>query len=68
MVYFHFGLNDASSRALAVCRVPGRRPAMRQASALKPIALVIEDDLLQRQLVVALLEESEMGVIEATPP
>jgi CheY-like chemotaxis protein len=33
-------------------------------SALKPIALVVEDDVLQRELAVVLLEESEMGVIE----
>jgi CheY-like chemotaxis protein len=30
----------------------------------KPIALVVEDDLLQRELAVVLLEESEMGVVE----
>ena len=37
---------------------------MGQASPFKPIALVVEDDVLQRELVVALLEESEMGVIQ----
>src|SRR5712691_4492505 len=37
---------------------------MGQASPFKPIALVVEDDLLQRELVVALLEESEMGVVQ----
>ncbi|HZL31304.1 MAG TPA: response regulator [Pseudolabrys sp.] len=30
----------------------------------KPIALVVEDDVLQREIVVMLLEESEMGVIQ----
>jgi two-component system cell cycle response regulator CpdR len=37
---------------------------MGQANPFKPIALVVEDDVLQRELVVCLLEESEMGVIE----
>jgi two-component system cell cycle response regulator CpdR len=37
---------------------------MGQASPFKPIALVVEDDELQRQLVVTLLEESDMGVIQ----
>jgi DNA-binding NtrC family response regulator len=38
---------------------------MGQASPFKPIALVVEDDVLQRELaVVVLLEECEMGVIE----
>jgi len=37
---------------------------MGQASPLKPIALVVEDDVLQRELAVVLLEECEMGVIE----
>jgi DNA-binding NtrC family response regulator len=32
--------------------------------ALKPIALVVEDDEIQRQLVSVLLEESEMHVIQ----
>jgi CheY-like chemotaxis protein len=34
-----------------------------QATPFKPIALVVEDDPLQRELVVAVLEGSEMGVI-----
>jgi two-component system cell cycle response regulator CpdR len=37
---------------------------MGQASPFKPIALVVEDDVWQRQLAVVLLEECEMGVIE----
>jgi two-component system, cell cycle response regulator CpdR len=37
---------------------------MGQASPLKPIALVVEDDVLQRELVGVLLEESEMEVIQ----
>ena len=37
---------------------------MGQASPFKPIALVVEDDVLQRELAVVLLEECEMGVIE----
>ena len=37
---------------------------MGQATPFKPIALVVEDDKLQRNLVVVLLEESEMGVIQ----
>jgi two-component system cell cycle response regulator CpdR len=37
---------------------------MGQASSFKPIALVVEDDVLQRELVVVLLEESEMDVIQ----
>jgi len=37
---------------------------MGQTSPFKPIALVIEDDVLQRELVAVLLEECEMGVIE----
>ena len=37
---------------------------MGQTDALKPIALVVEDDVQQRELVVTLLEESDMGVIQ----
>src|ERR1700719_3028544 len=37
---------------------------MGHASPFKPIALVVEDDVLQRELAVVLLEECEMGVIE----
>ncbi len=37
---------------------------MGQASPFKPIALVVEDDELQREMVAMLLEESEMGVIQ----
>lgn len=37
---------------------------MGQASPFTPIALVVEDDALQRELMVVLLKESEMGVIE----
>jgi DNA-binding NtrC family response regulator len=37
---------------------------MGQAKPFKPIALVVEDDLLQRELAVVLLEESEMEVIQ----
>lgn len=37
---------------------------MGQATPFKPIALVVEDDELQRELVATLLEESEMGVIQ----
>jgi DNA-binding NtrC family response regulator len=35
---------------------------MGQKSPYKPIALVVEDDVWQREWVVALLEESEMGI------
>jgi CheY-like chemotaxis protein len=38
--------------------------SMAQASPFKPIALVVEDDELQREMVAVLLEESEMGVIQ----
>jgi two-component system cell cycle response regulator CpdR len=37
---------------------------MAQASPFKPIALVVEDDAMQRELAVVLLEESGMGVIQ----
>lgn len=37
---------------------------MGQAPAFKPIALIVEDDETQRDMVAMLLEESEMGVIE----
>jgi two-component system, cell cycle response regulator CpdR len=37
---------------------------MGQAAPFKPIALVVEDDFLQRDLVATLLEESDMGVIQ----
>jgi two-component system cell cycle response regulator CpdR len=37
---------------------------MGQATPLKPIALVVEDDILQRELMVVLLEESEMSVTQ----
>ena len=37
---------------------------MGQVRPFKPIALVVEDDMLQREEVAALLEESEMGVVQ----
>ena len=37
---------------------------MGQAKPFKPIALVVEDDELQRELVAMLLEECDMGVIQ----
>jgi DNA-binding NtrC family response regulator len=37
---------------------------MGQASPFKPIALIVEDDIWQREEVAALLEESEMGVVQ----
>ena len=37
---------------------------MRQATPFKPIALVVEDDEMQRELVALLLEECDMGVIQ----
>ena len=37
---------------------------MGQAQHDKPIALVVEDDALQRETIVTLLEESEMDVIQ----
>jgi len=37
---------------------------MEQQTPFKPITLVVEDDPMQREIVVMLLEESEMGVIQ----
>jgi two-component system, cell cycle response regulator CpdR len=37
---------------------------MGQTTPFKPIALVVEDDALQREYAVVLLEECEMGVIQ----
>src|SRR5256885_16985456 len=37
---------------------------MGQASPFKPIALVVEDDIMQRGMVVTLLKESGMAVIQ----
>jgi CheY-like chemotaxis protein len=37
---------------------------MGQSSPFKPIALVVEDDEMQREMVAMLLEENEMGVIQ----
>jgi two-component system cell cycle response regulator CpdR len=37
---------------------------MGQTTPFKPIALVVEDDEMQRELVTMLLEECEMGVIQ----
>ena len=37
---------------------------MGQARPFKPIALIVEDDEMQREMVATLLEESEMGVIQ----
>ena len=37
---------------------------MGQVRPFKPIALVVEDDMLQREEVAALLEESEMRVVQ----
>jgi hypothetical protein len=36
---------------------------MGQASTFKPIAVVVEHDIFEREEVATLLEESEMGVI-----
>ena len=37
---------------------------MGRGGPFKPIAVVVEDDILQREDVAALLEESEMGVVQ----
>jgi two-component system, cell cycle response regulator CpdR len=37
---------------------------MGQAKPFKPIALVVEDDVLQRELMAVLLEESELSAIQ----
>jgi DNA-binding NtrC family response regulator len=37
---------------------------MGQASPFKPIALIVEDDVLQPEEIALLLEESEMGVVQ----
>ena len=37
---------------------------MGRAVPFKPIAVVVEDDMIQREDVAALLEESEMGVVQ----
>jgi DNA-binding NtrC family response regulator len=37
---------------------------MGQATPFKPIALIVEDDTLQRELAALVLEECEMGVIQ----
>jgi CheY-like chemotaxis protein len=37
---------------------------MGQANPFKPMALVVEDDVSERAMVTALLEESKMGVIQ----
>jgi two-component system cell cycle response regulator CpdR len=37
---------------------------MGQAKPFKPIALVVEDDVLQSELIVVLLEDSEVSVIQ----
>ena len=37
---------------------------MGQSTPLKPIALVVEDDVMQRDMVAMLLEESDMNVIQ----
>ena len=37
---------------------------MEQATPFKPIALVVKDDEIQRELVALLLEECDMGVIQ----
>jgi two-component system, cell cycle response regulator CpdR len=37
---------------------------MGQANSFKPMALVVEDDVLQREMVTLLLEESDIGVIQ----
>jgi two-component system cell cycle response regulator CpdR len=56
-------LNDVSARAFVLCWI-ATEPIMGQSSPFKPIALVVEDDVLQRELVTTLLEESDMTVIE----
>ena len=37
---------------------------MAKTSPFVPVALVVEDDAMQRELVAMLLQESEMGVIQ----
>ena len=37
---------------------------MVQASPFRPIALVVEDDAMQRELAAMLLEDCEMGVVQ----
>jgi CheY-like chemotaxis protein len=37
---------------------------MERASPFKPIALVVEDDAMQRELAAILLEDCEMGVVQ----
>jgi two-component system, cell cycle response regulator CpdR len=37
---------------------------MGQAKPFKPIALVVEDDVLQRELMAVLLDESELSVVQ----
>jgi hypothetical protein len=58
VAYFYFGRNDASSRAWA------SDGGLYDGSS-DPIALVVEDAVLERELMVAVLEEeSTMGVIQ----
>ena len=37
---------------------------MAKTSPFVPVALVVEDDVMQREMVAMLLQESEMGVIQ----
>jgi hypothetical protein len=60
VAHFHFRPNHASTEALPSVGHP-TAATMGQATPFKPIALVVEDDEMQRELVATLLEESEMG-------
>ena len=41
---------------------------MAKTSPFVPVALVVEDDVMQREMVAMLLQESEMGVIQCKTP
>lgn len=55
-------LNEDYSRALPFCVV--MEAAVGKVSPFTPIALVVEDDEMERDMVVTLLQESEMGVVQ----
>lgn len=57
---FENGLNNGWTSALLLCRVADG-DYMEHAN---PIALIVEDDIFQRLVLVTLLEESEMDVIQ----
>src|SRR3990170_5515550 len=61
---FRIGTEPFAIRILKSDTHPSRRPRMGQAKPPRAIALIVEDDQMQREMIGCLLEESHFDVIE----